>query len=92
MKKKACEEVGIASFERVFPGDATHAQVLAAVSKFNACPDVHGILVQLPLPCHMDEEAILAEVSVDKDVDGFHPLNIGRLCMKVRCMRRKSCC
>lgn len=89
MKKKACEEVGIASFERIFPEDATQSQVLAAVSGFNSSPDIHGILVQLPLPRHIDEETILSAVSVEKDVDGFHPLNIGRLCMKVRTSTHK---
>ncbi|PNH07256.1 Bifunctional protein FolD [Tetrabaena socialis] len=60
------------------------AEVLEVVRGFNEHPDVHGILVQLPLPKHLDEQAILGAVSVEKDVDGFHPLNIGRLAMKGR--------
>jgi 5,10-methylene-tetrahydrofolate dehydrogenase/methenyl tetrahydrofolate cyclohydrolase len=84
MKKKACAEVGIESFGLDMPATATQDEVLAAVQAFNANPDVHGILVQLPLPKHIDEQIILGAVSVDKDVDGFHPLNIGQLCMKGR--------
>ncbi|KAG2494196.1 hypothetical protein HYH03_007554 [Edaphochlamys debaryana] len=84
MKRKACEEVGIASFGSDLPDTATQDEVLAVVAGFNANPDVHGILVQLPLPKHIDEQAILGAISVEKDVDGFHPLNIGRLAMKGR--------
>ncbi|PNW69924.1 hypothetical protein CHLRE_17g698450v5 [Chlamydomonas reinhardtii] len=84
MKKKACEEVGIASFGADLPDTATQDEVLAVVAGFNAHPDVHGILVQLPLPKHIDEQAVLGAISVEKDVDGFHPLNIGRLAMKGR--------
>lgn len=58
-------------------------EVLQVVKQFNENPDVHGILVQLPLPNHIDEQTVLGAISVDKDVDGFHPLNIGRLAMKV---------
>uniref|UniRef100_A0A061R604 Methylenetetrahydrofolate dehydrogenase (NADP+) / methenyltetrahydrofolate cyclohydrolase n=1 Tax=Tetraselmis sp. GSL018 TaxID=582737 RepID=A0A061R604_9CHLO len=84
MKKKACEEVGIASFGSDLPEDITQEQLIAVVDKYNADPDVHGILVQLPLPSHIDEEAVLSAISIEKDVDGFHPLNIGKLCMKGR--------
>eukprot|EP00218_Dolichomastix_sp_CCMP3274_P008533 CAMPEP_0170144306 /NCGR_PEP_ID=MMETSP0033_2-20121228/13409_1 /TAXON_ID=195969 /ORGANISM="Dolichomastix tenuilepis, Strain CCMP3274" /LENGTH=320 /DNA_ID=CAMNT_0010380797 /DNA_START=37 /DNA_END=999 /DNA_ORIENTATION=+ len=84
MKRKACAEVGIASFDKDMPADATEEEVLKAVADFNANPDVHGILVQLPLPKGIDEQKVLAAISVEKDVDGFHPLNIGRLCMKGR--------
>ncbi|CAI7921287.1 unnamed protein product [Closterium sp. NIES-54] len=84
MKVKACQEVGIASFEGKLPGDASQDDVIAAVREFNANPDVHGILVQLPLPAHISEEAVLAEVALPKDVDGFHPINIGQLAMKGR--------
>lgn len=62
---------------------AAQEEVLAVVRQFNENPDVHGILVQLPLPKHIDEQAVLGAISVEKDVDGFHPLNIGRLAMKV---------
>lgn len=84
MKRRACAEVGIRSFDCDLPEGATQAEVLAAVERFNADPNVHGILVQLPLPKHIDEEAVLAAISVEKDVDGFHPLNIGKLAMKGR--------
>lgn len=84
MKKRACAEVGITSFGRELPADVSQAELLAVVEELNADPDVHGILVQLPLPDHIDDEAVLAAISIDKDVDGFHPLNIGRLSMKRR--------
>lgn len=57
---------------------------MSQVRELNSDPAVHGILVQLPPPGHIDEAAVLAEISIDKDVDGFHPLNIGRLAMKGR--------
>ncbi|MGB0385761.1 MAG: bifunctional methylenetetrahydrofolate dehydrogenase/methenyltetrahydrofolate cyclohydrolase FolD [Ardenticatenaceae bacterium] len=84
MKKKACAEVGITSFGHDLPGDISQEALLEVVEKLNADPKVHGILVQLPLPKHIDEEKILAAVSLEKDVDGFHPVNIGRLAMKGR--------
>eukprot|EP00878_Enallax_costatus_P039235 GHUV01044802.1.p1 GENE.GHUV01044802.1~~GHUV01044802.1.p1 ORF type:complete len:293 (+),score=65.95 GHUV01044802.1:469-1347(+) len=84
MKKKACEEVGIASFGADLPDTATQQEVLDVVASLNANPDVHGILVQLPLPKHIDEQLVLSAISVEKDVDGFHPLNMGRMCMKGR--------
>lgn len=84
MKKKACEEVGITSFGHDLPGDISQEDLLAVVRELNANPKVHGILVQLPLPDHIDDEEILGAVSLEKDVDGFHPLNIGRLSMKRR--------
>lgn len=84
MKKKACAEVGISSFGHDAPADISQAELLTLVQDLNANPDVHGILVQLPLPDHIDEEAIVGAVSLEKDVDGFHPINIGRLSMKRR--------
>jgi methylenetetrahydrofolate dehydrogenase (NADP+)/methenyltetrahydrofolate cyclohydrolase len=84
MKRKACEQVGIVSFPNELPGDASQADVEALVKKLNDDPKVHGILVQLPLPRHLDEERVLSLVSLHKDVDGFHPVNIGRLAMKGR--------
>mmetsp|Transcript_26341 Transcript_26341/g.42224 ORF Transcript_26341/g.42224 Transcript_26341/m.42224 type:complete len:304 (+) Transcript_26341:181-1092(+) len=82
MKRKACDEAGIVSFHKELPDTATEAEVLKIVSEFNANADCHGILVQLPLPKHMNEEKVLAAISLEKDVDGFHPLNIGKLSMK----------
>lgn len=84
MKQRACESVGIRSFGHVLPADASQETVEGLVRELSADPAVHGILVQLPLPGHLDEEAILAAVALDKDVDGFHPVNIGRLAMKGR--------
>ncbi|KAK8933355.1 hypothetical protein KSP39_PZI015472 [Platanthera zijinensis] len=83
-KRKACEEVGIASFEASLPEDCTEEEVIKHISDFNNNPSVHGILVQLPLPRHINEEKILNAVYIEKDVDGFHPLNIGRLAMQGR--------
>jgi 5,10-methylene-tetrahydrofolate dehydrogenase/methenyl tetrahydrofolate cyclohydrolase len=84
MKKKTCAEVGIASFSHDLPDNISQQALLELVRELNADPDIHGILVQLPLPAFIDDEEILAAVSLDKDVDGFHPLNIGRLSMKRR--------
>ncbi|KAA8499870.1 Bifunctional protein FolD 2 [Porphyridium purpureum] len=84
MKHKACAEVGIKSIQRQLPEDITQEALLEVVRALNQDPLVHGILVQLPLPSHINEEAILAEVALEKDVDGFHPLNIGKLAMKGR--------
>ncbi len=84
MKKKACAEVGITSFGHDLPADTSQEALLAVVRDLNANPEVDGILVQLPLPDHIDDEEILGAVSLEKDVDGFHPLNIGRLSMKRR--------
>lgn len=84
MKKRACEEVGITSFGYDLPADISQEELLSVVRELNNNPDVHGILVQLPLPDHLDDEEILGAISLEKDVDGFHPLNIGRLSMKRR--------
>lgn len=84
MKRRACGEVGIESFATLIDAQTSQAEVEAAVQAFNDDPRIHGILVQLPLPKHIDEERILSIVSLAKDVDGFHPLNIGALAMKGR--------
>lgn len=84
MKRKACAEAGIESFHHELPRSATQEQVLALVRRLGADPRVHGILVQLPLPKQVDEKAVLDAVPLSKDVDGFHPLNIGALAMKGR--------
>ena len=84
MKKKACAEVGIADFGRDLPADATQAEVLAAVAELNADDRVDGILVQLPLPAHMEEAVVLDAISHAKDADGLHPLNMGCLVLKGR--------
>lgn len=84
MKRKACEKVGFASFASLLSDTATQVEVEDVVRGMNDNPQIHGILVQLPMPKHIDEEKILSLVSLDKDVDGFHPLNIGLLAMKGR--------
>lgn len=83
-KRKACAEVGIESFGHELPKTATQAEVEALVEQLNADPRVHGILVQLPLPEGLNEERVLNAISITKDVDGFHPVNIGKLSMKGR--------
>ena len=83
-KQKACAEVGINSFGHKLPEDATQEEVEAQVRQLNADPAVNGILVQLPLPRHLDEEKVLSAIDLEKDVDGFHPVNIGRLAQKGR--------
>ncbi|CAL5433227.1 unnamed protein product [Camellia sinensis] len=84
MKRKACAEVGIKSFDVDLREQVSEAELISKVHELNAHPDVHGILVQLPLPKHINEEKVLSEISIEKDVDGFHPLNIGKLAMKGR--------
>jgi methylenetetrahydrofolate dehydrogenase (NADP+) / methenyltetrahydrofolate cyclohydrolase len=83
-KRKACADAGLESFGYELPKTATQTEVEELVSQLNADPNVHGILVQLPLPDGLDEERVLNAVSLQKDVDGFHPVNIGRLSMKGR--------
>ena len=83
-KRKACAELGIESFGHELPASIGQADLEALVRDLNANPAVNGILVQLPLPGGLDEEAVLSTISLEKDVDGFHPINIGRLNMKGR--------
>lgn len=78
-KRKACEKVGIYSEEHKLPADTTEEELLGLVKKLNNDDKIHGILVQLPLPDHINETTILRTVSPLKDVDGFHPDNVGRL-------------
>jgi methylenetetrahydrofolate dehydrogenase (NADP+)/methenyltetrahydrofolate cyclohydrolase len=79
MKHRACEQVGIGSIGLEFPKDATTGQVLEAVTQLNNDDNIHGILVQLPLPKYVDSERVIAAVRPDKDVDGFNPFNLGLL-------------
>lgn len=78
-KGKACQEVGMASFETLLPATTTQSELLAEVARYNADPAVDGILVQLPLPQHLDADAVIQAISPTKDVDGFHIENAGRL-------------
>lgn len=78
-KQKACEEAGIKSILEEYPSSITQEELLDRISHFNGDTSVHGILVQLPLPDHIDELAVIEHISPNKDVDGFHPVNIGRM-------------
>ncbi len=84
MKQNRCKQVGIESFGHQLPASASQPEVEKLVRDLGADSKVHGILVQLPLPGHIDEESILSTIPLEKDVDGFHPVNIGRLAMKGR--------
>ena len=84
MKHKACQEAGIESIGHTLPADTSQEEVEELVKQLNEDPKIHGILVQLPLPAGLDEERVLNAISLQKDVDGFHPINIGRLAQKGR--------
>ena len=84
MKRKACDKAGIESVAHTLSADTTQEEVEDIVNRLNDDPKIHGILVQLPLPDGIDEESVLRRVSLDKDVDGFHPINIGKLAQKNR--------
>jgi methylenetetrahydrofolate dehydrogenase (NADP+)/methenyltetrahydrofolate cyclohydrolase len=79
MKEKACEQAGIFSDEHKLPAETSEAQLLALIDELNGDCRIDGILVQLPLPKHIDESKVLEAISPHKDVDGFHPYNVGRL-------------
>ena len=78
-KKKACEEVGFYSEVHALPADTTQEQLNALVDRLNGDDRIHGILVQLPLPAHLDETEVLLRIRPDKDVDAFHPYNVGKI-------------
>lgn len=78
-KKKACEYIGIHSLSYELPEETTEQELLTLVEKLNADDNVHGILVQLPLPAHIDEDKVIQTISPKKDVDGFHPQSVGAL-------------
>lgn len=79
MKERDCERVGVRSLGTHLPADTPQAQLESLIEGYNADPDVHGILVQLPLPSHLDAEAVISRITPEKDVDGLHPANMGRL-------------
>jgi len=79
MKKKACAEAGINSFEFLRPADTSQLELLELIDVLNARDDINGILVQIPLPKHIDENSVLFRINPEKDVDGFHPANVGRV-------------
>jgi methylenetetrahydrofolate dehydrogenase (NADP+)/methenyltetrahydrofolate cyclohydrolase len=78
-KKKACAEAGIHSEEFALPAETTQEELLALVDELNGRTDIHGILCQLPLPKHLDDKAVIAAISPDKDVDAFHAANVGQI-------------
>lgn len=80
-KKKACEYVGIRSLAYELPEETTQEELLALIDKLNAMEECNGILVQLPLPKHIDEDQVIGAISPQKDVDGFHPQSVGSLCI-----------
>lgn len=80
-KKKACEFIGIHSISYELPEDTSEEEVLQLVQKLNQQEEIHGILVQLPLPSHIEEDKIIRAIDPSKDVDGFHPYSVGSLCI-----------
>lgn len=86
-KRKACEEVGFISRSYDLPASTTEPELLALIDKLNADSEIDGILVQLPLPAGIDNVKVLERILPDKDVDGFHPYNVGRLCQRAPKLR-----
>jgi methylenetetrahydrofolate dehydrogenase (NADP+)/methenyltetrahydrofolate cyclohydrolase len=78
-KEKACGDIGIYSDDNRLPADTTQEELLALVDRMNHDPKINGILVQLPLPKHINEASVLLAIDPDKDVDGFHPMNVGKM-------------
>lgn len=87
MKRRDCAEVGFVSQDYDLPAQTTQAELIALIDELNASDDTHGILVQLPLPAHIDEHAVIERIDPDKDVDGFHPQNVGRLVLRLPGLR-----
>ena len=85
-KVKACEETGIKSVKITHPEDITQQALMEEIDRLNGDDSVHGILVQLPLPKHMDEDAVTERIDPSKDVDGFHPVNVGKLSIGLDCL------
>lgn len=81
MKKKSCLEIGIRNFDIHLPEDVTQETIIQEIEKMNHNNEIHGILIQLPLPKHINEEEVIKRVHLNKDVDGFHPTNIGNLAL-----------
>lgn len=86
-KRRACDEVGIKSFSYDLPADTTQEALERLVDECNANPEIDGILVQFPLPDGLDERRIIERIAADKDVDGFHPYNVGRLTQRIPLLR-----
>ncbi|MFP3873322.1 MAG: bifunctional methylenetetrahydrofolate dehydrogenase/methenyltetrahydrofolate cyclohydrolase FolD [Thiohalophilus sp.] len=86
-KRKGCDEAGINSYAYDLPEDTEQDRLLTLIDELNANPVVDGILVQMPLPPHIDQETVIERIKPDKDVDGFHPYNIGRLAVRMPVLR-----
>ncbi|MFZ5532303.1 MAG: bifunctional methylenetetrahydrofolate dehydrogenase/methenyltetrahydrofolate cyclohydrolase FolD [Pseudomonadota bacterium] len=86
-KRAACDAAGFASYHHALPADISQTDLLALIRALNADPGIDGILVQLPLPEHIDSEAIIEAIDPAKDVDGFHPYNMGRLALRLPLLR-----
>jgi len=84
-KNKTAHDLGIHSEQVTLPGDTSEADLLALVDRYNNDPAIHGILVQLPLPKHINEARVLYAINPDKDVDGFHPVNVGKMMLGEQC-------
>ncbi|MHB8792478.1 MAG: bifunctional methylenetetrahydrofolate dehydrogenase/methenyltetrahydrofolate cyclohydrolase FolD [Thermoleophilia bacterium] len=82
-KEQACLDIGFKSIKHVLPAETTEEELLELVEKLNRQEDVHGLLVQLPLPDHIDEDKVILSIDPDKDVDGFHPTSVGRLAIGI---------
>ncbi len=91
-KRKACTEAGIVSFAHDLPSDTSQSALLALIDALNADARVDGILVQLPLPVHIDDGTVIERIHPDKDVDGFHPYNVGRLAQRIPALRPCTPC
>jgi methylenetetrahydrofolate dehydrogenase (NADP+)/methenyltetrahydrofolate cyclohydrolase len=87
MKGKGCDEMGFYSITEKLPADVSEEKVLQLINQFNLDPKIHGILMQLPLPKHINEDKIISAIDYRKDVDGFHPINIGRMVIGLPCMK-----
>ena len=87
-KRRACEETGIVSVAHDLPASTSESELLALIDRLNADPAIDGILVQLPLPAHVASVAVLERIDPAKDVDGFHPYNVGRLAQRMKCAAR----
>lgn len=87
MKGKGCEAMGFCSITENLPNEISEEKVLQLINQFNMDSKIHGILVQLPLPKHIDEQKIIAAIDYKKDVDGFHPINVGRLMIGLPCLK-----
>ena len=83
-KRKSCAEIGIFSKSYDLPETTSESELLALIEQLNQDPEVDGILVQLPLPKHIDSTKVIEKISPEKDVDGFHPYNVGRLCKRIQ--------